>query len=200
MTAVDPKFTNPFHDIGPIAIEPIAGDYNDLAGWTGIATSSPPCQKAGLANPRFPIYLETYNIAAQKKAYDLFSSEANAASPFHNSIFMFEGYSMQGVKAVDFKSSAFAYRGNNVLAAPLVSYAPAGDELDRQAAELGTQLRDILLQGSGRDDLHVYVNYAFGDETPQDWYGSEPWRQERLRSLKKKYDPKGKFSFYAPIP
>lgn len=112
---------------------------------------------------------------------------------------MFEGYSLQGVKAIDSKASAFAFRGDNFLAAPLVSYAPLDDELDEQAAELGTQLREILHQGSGRDELHVYVNYAFGDETPQEWYGSEPWRQERLRSLKKKYDPEGRFSFYAPI-
>lgn len=112
---------------------------------------------------------------------------------------MFEGYSLQGVKAIDDDYSAFPYRGDNFLAAPLISYAPVGDALDQQAAELGSQLRDILHQGSGRNELHAYVNYAFGDETPKDWYGSESWRQERLRSLKNKYDPEGRFSFYAPI-
>lgn len=199
MTSVDPAITKPFHDIGPLSIEPVGGTYHDLAAWTNIANSSPPCQKAGLANPRFPIYLKSYNVGAQKEAYDLFASEANVASPFNNSIFMFEGYSTQGVKAIDSKSSAFAFRSDNFLAAPLISYEPIDEALDEQAADLGTQLREILHDGSGRKDLHAYVNYAFGDEGPEGWYGSETWRQDRLRALKEKYDPEGKFSFYAPI-
>ncbi|KAI1585122.1 hypothetical protein PtrCC142_012205, partial [Pyrenophora tritici-repentis] len=31
------------------------------------------------------------------------------------------------------------------------------------------------------------------------WYGHESWRQKKLQALKQKYDPTGKFSFYAPI-
>jgi FAD/FMN-containing dehydrogenase len=46
---------------------------------------------------------------------------------------------------------------------------------------------------------HSYVNYAHGDEKLESLYGYEPWRLEKLRALKKEYDPKGKFSFYAPI-
>ncbi|KAM5439798.1 hypothetical protein MferCBS31731_004208 [Microsporum ferrugineum] len=197
--AVDPTVTKPFHDIGPLTTEPKAGTYKDLAGWTGIATDSPPCQKVGLSNPRFPIYLEAYNPSAMKQAYDLFAAQANLASPFHNSIFMFEGYSTQGVKAIDPMSSAFAFRGDNCLAAPLISYEPADAALDQKAAALGQQLREILHTGSGRSEVHTYVNYAFGTETTQQWYGSEQWRQDKLRSLKQKYDPNGTFSFYAPI-
>jgi hypothetical protein len=33
----------------------------------------------------------------------------------------------------------------------------------------------------------------------KNWYGSEQWRQVKLRELKDKYDPNRKFSFYAPI-
>ncbi|KAF3492371.1 FAD binding domain-containing protein [Arthroderma uncinatum] len=199
VSAVDPAITKPFHDIGAISIEPSAGTYKDLAGWTGIATDSPPCQKSGLSNPRFPIYLETYNVPAMRQAYDLFAAQANIATDFHNSIFMFEGYSNQGVKAIDPKTTAFAFRGDNYLAAPLISYTPADSALDQKAANLGLQLRNILLQASGRQELHAYVNYAYGAETPQQWYGSEQWRQDKLKALKQKYDPKGMFSFYAPI-
>lgn len=45
-----------------------------------------------------------------------------------------------------------------------------------------------------------YVNYAQGNETLQAMYGHESWRLERLGTLKRKYDPKGQFSFFAPIP
>lgn len=199
VTAVDPATTKPFHDIGPLAIEPIAGTYKDIATWASLAIDSPACQKEGLANTRFPIYLVEYDVAAQKKAYDLFASEANGATPFSNSLFLFEGYSLQGVKAIDSESTAFAYRGDNLLISPVITYSPTDAALDKKAADLGEKLREILREGSNREESHVYVNYAFGNETPKDWYGGEQWRQDRLRMLKKKYDPRNRFGFYAPI-
>ncbi|KAF7550906.1 hypothetical protein G7Z17_g5399 [Cylindrodendrum hubeiense] len=199
VTAVDAAITKPFHDIGPLSIEPVAGDYRDLAGWTGIALDSPPCQKDGLVNPRFPIYLESYNVAAIMEAYDLFSTETNGNSPFNASLFMLEGYSTQGIQAIDANSAAFAFRDQHLLLAPLITYKPAGADLDTKAAALGGKLRTIIHEASGQAEMGVYVNYAFGDEKPKNWYGSAQWRQNRLKALKKKYDPKGKFSFFGPI-
>ena len=199
MDVVDAVYTQPFHDIGPLSETATGGSYIDLATWTGIALDAPPCQKDGLVNPRFPIYLQTYNVPAQKQAYTQFASAVSGTSVFNNSIFMFEGYSMERVHAIAGDSAAFAFRSENLLAAPLITYAPAGLDLDQQAALLGDQLRQVLHDASGRTDLRAYVNYAHGDETPEQWYGSEAWRQSRLRVLKKKYDPKGKFSFFAPI-
>ncbi|KAH8664915.1 hypothetical protein BGZ61DRAFT_522812 [Ilyonectria robusta] len=199
VTAVNSTITKPFHDIGPLVIQPVAGDYRDLANWTGIALASAPCQKNGLVNPRFPIYLESYDVAATKQAYDLFSSETNGDSPFSNSLFMLEGYSTQGVSSINAKSSAFAFRDAHLLLAPLITYSPDGPALDKRAADLGVELRQILHKATGKKEMGSYVNYAFGDETPKAWYGSEQWRQDRLKALKGKYDPKGKFSFFGPI-
>ncbi|KAJ5684724.1 uncharacterized protein N7477_001069 [Penicillium maclennaniae] len=196
--AVDSIYTKPFHDLGPISVSPDSGTYQDLATWTGIANSSPPCQKIGMANPRFPIYLESYNIAAQKKAWDIYAPAVRGSSPFNNSIFMFEGYSAEGVHAVPHDSTAFAFRSENLLAAPLINYFPA-EGLDEKAADLGNKLRNVLFEASGRDEIRAYVNYAHGDETTKQLYGSEKWRQQRLSALKKKYDPQGRFIFYAPI-
>ncbi|KAI1128159.1 putative FAD-dependent oxygenase [Nemania abortiva] len=200
VTVVDSAYTSPFHDIGPISSEPLSGSYLDLAAWTGIDVSSPPCQKAGLANTRFPIYLKKYNATAQKEAYDIFAKHVGGAdSPFNNSIFMFEAYPQQAVRAVDSSSTAFAFREENLLVAPLLTHAPGSQELNDEAALIGSQLRDILHLSSGNKDLHVYVNYAYGNEEPENWYGYEQWRQQRLRDLKQKYDPHGRFSFYGPI-
>lgn len=197
--AVDAKYTKVFHDIGPIAVVPQSGSYQDLAAWTGIALSSPPCQKAGLANPRFPIYLESYNVEAQKKAYQIFADATKGNSAFNGSLFMFEGYATQGVRAVKETSSAFAYRDAHLLAAPLITYKPNGPGLDNKAEALGNQLREVLHKASGISNVRAYVNYAYGNEGPEGWYGSKKWRQNRLAALKKQYDPSGKFSFYAPI-
>ena len=71
--------------------------------------------------------------------------------------------------------------------------------MDEKAVEFGRELRQVLFNASGLDQLHSYVNYAHGDETVQEMYGFESWRQKRLRELKRKYDPQSRFSFYAPI-
>lgn len=60
-------------------------------------------------------------------------------------------------------------------------------------------MRDLMHAGQPGRRLNVYVNYAFGDETQEQVYGYEPWRLQRLRELKKKYDPQGRFNFYEPI-
>ncbi|KAM0273208.1 hypothetical protein ACHAQH_008399 [Verticillium albo-atrum] len=196
---VDSQYTAPFHALEPLQIRPDVGTYHDLAGWVNIALDSFPCQKLGLNNPRFPIYLQEYNPDAQRKAYDLYAEATHANPEFSNSLFLFEGYSLQGVKSIDGDSSAFAFRGDNLLFAPLISYMSTGPELDKKASDLGNELRQIIQDGTGREELHTYVNYAFGNEEPKNWYGPEAWRQERLQALKSKYDPQGKFSFYAPI-
>lgn len=170
-----------------------------MAAWTGINLDGPPCQKNGMANPRFPIYLESYNVPAMREAYDVYAPAVGGSSPFNTSIFMFEGYATQAVKAVDSKSTAFAYRDDNILSAPLISYVPGTTQRDKEAEGLGNRLRGILHKASGRDDLHAYVNYAYGTESSKECYGPEKWRQDKLKELKKKYDPNGRFSFYAPI-
>lgn len=198
--AVDSAYTAPFLSLEPLAVETHNGTYIDVAKWVGTTETDGPCQKNGASNPRFPLYLETYNLTAQKKAFELFAENVGGSSVFNNSLVTFDGYSMPAVKSVDAESTAFAFRDLNILVGPLISYMPDGTaELDAQAAELGNQIRQILHEGTGLDQVAAYVNYAFGNEGPEQWYGSESWRQSRLQSLKSKYDPEGLFSFYGPI-
>ena len=77
-------------------------------------------------------------------------------------------------------------------------YAPDAT-LDPLATKFGKQVRQMLQAGSGSSELHAYVNYAHGDESLEEIYGYEPWRQQKLRDLKKAYDTLGRFNFYAPI-
>ncbi len=63
----------------------------------------------------------------------------------------------------------------------------------------GRQARALLDDGEPQRPLNAYVNYAYGDETLEQMYGYEPWRLQKLRALKKKYDPENRFRFYNPI-
>ena len=86
---------------------------------------------------------------------------------------------------IDFRSLTVAYPD------------PSGDAI---ATTYGRQARALLHGGDfvGRP-LNAYVNYASDNETPKQLYGYEDWRQQRLKVLKRKYDPQNKFGFYNPI-
>ncbi|CAI4218385.1 unnamed protein product [Parascedosporium putredinis] len=60
-------------------------------------------------------------------------------------------------------------------------------------------MKRIIVESSGEGQQNSYVNYAVGDETLAEIYGSAPWRVEKLKRLKSQYDPQGKFNFYLPL-
>lgn len=171
----------------------------EITKWTGMTTSHPACQKSGLSHIRFAVNLHQYNPIAQRAALDYFSSVTHNNPALNRSIFLFEGYSVQGVKSVPSYSSAFPDREANILVASDAIHEPGDPQLEAEAYQFGKTLRDIVFQGIGRQYMYSYVNYAAGDEGPQSWYGYEPWRLQRLQALKAKYDPDHRFRFYAPV-
>jgi Berberine and berberine like len=76
---------------------------------------------------------------------------------------------------------------------------PASAENDALAVKYGHQARELWVQGQTPHRLNAYPNYAYGDETLAQLFGYDTWRLERLKALKKKWDPSGKFNFYNPI-
>lgn len=77
---------------------------------------------------------------------------------------------------------------------------PSIKELDERAMRHGEAIRKILVEGAkNQGGWHTYVNYAHGGETLEEIYGKEPWRIEKLKSLKQEYDPRNLFKYYAPL-
>ncbi|GAD92299.1 FAD binding domain-containing protein [Paecilomyces variotii No. 5] len=197
--AVETQYTKPFTRLGPIATQVGKGTYQDLTKWTGLSNDAPPCQKANLSNIRFPVDIQNYNPAAQRSSIDTFSRVTRENPALNQSFCMFEGYSLKGVQEIPAESTAFPHREANLLIALVVVYEGSGSTRDEEARVFGESLRHIIFEGSDQEKLYAYVNYASGVETPESMYGYEPWRLERLRRLKAKYDPNDRFSFYAPF-
>jgi hypothetical protein len=197
--SVEDALVAPFIALGPVATFNGSGDYPELPGWIGWANSAATCQNSGLANTRFPIELQNYNITAQRNLYNHFSIALNEVPALNKSVVLLEGYSQQGVKAFPSKDSAYPFRGSNLLLSPVIRFVEEGEELAKKAKSLGEALRNILHAGSGQVTKRTYVNYAFGTESVKEIYGDELWRQKKLTALKKKYDPNRMFNFYAPI-
>lgn len=166
----------------------------------GFSASSNACLP-GKTWLRFPASTVEYNIPTMRKAYDIFASFP-AKLAVHSSIIT-EAYSTHGVQAVKAASTAVPDRGNYLLLAAFICYEPeAGKEeqADEQAVRLGKEARRVLAEGAGeKKGLDSYVNYSFGDEGMEAWYGWEEWRLEKLRELKRVWDPKGRFGWYCPI-
>ncbi|GAB1197568.1 hypothetical protein APSETT444_006865 [Aspergillus pseudonomiae] len=187
-------------NFAPVKTVTHSGPYANITKWTEFDMSSRTCEK-GAEGPqivRFPINLKSYNLEALRAAFNAFAEETVANPDFEHSTIMLEGYSNQGVQAIDEASTAYPHRDDTILVSSVIIFENA---TDRPAADaFGDRVRDIFHEGSGEAEKHVYVNYASGDEPLETIYGYEPWRQSKLSALKRKYDPENRFGFYAPIP
>ena len=156
-----------------------------------------PCTK-GNAIYRFPVGAQSFDGAAMRKTYDCFDAGLAKQPAFGYSLVLWEAYSTHAVKAVADDATAVADRADAMLVAAFVICPPGQEEeLGPELEALGLALRKCMLSEGA--EMHAYVNYAHGDESLAEMYGHQAWRLERLRKLKKEYDPQNRFGFYSPI-
>lgn len=153
----------------------------------------------GFTNHRQPVGLKSYNIAALRRVYDDIDDTIRRVPELAGSFVLLEGYSTQAVQAVDERSTAFPHRGDKILVMPFVQYRP-NPAIDEVAQAFCSRMREHMLQGSDDPEhLRAYVNYAHGSERLEEVYGWDEWRLEKLKSLKKKWDPENRMRYYVPI-
>ncbi|KAH7245213.1 hypothetical protein BKA59DRAFT_475500 [Fusarium tricinctum] len=192
------EYAKPLHDIGPLNVNAGAAPMPDLASIAIMGQDTPACAK-GLTGLRYPIGLKTYNAPAVRKVFNSIAEITRRVPELTGSFFLLEGYPTHGVKAIDAKNSAFPHRDDEILITSYLSYKPNAT-LDGLAQEHGENLRRHLLEASDDPEhLRAYVNYAHGVESLESIYGHESWRIEKLKALKKKWDPENRMRFYAPI-
>ncbi|OBT61715.1 hypothetical protein VE03_09187 [Pseudogymnoascus sp. 23342-1-I1] len=182
--------------LGPANSTVLETEYTAISTLTGNGNEGIACAHGAYYALRFPTGFETYNITTNRRLFDRFAEITSAQPGFNNSFFLFEDYSTRAVEAVDAASTAFPDRYNHHLVSPVIIYFDPA--LSGEAVAAGRELRGIAGEGRGEAGV-AYVNYAFGDEGVGGWYGREGWRGERLRGLKRRYDPEGRMGFYAPI-
>jgi len=194
-SSIPAKYSQPMRNLNPIFSQSDVTTVQGIAKVAGIDMHGPFCQ-TGVSVQRHPVSLFTYPIEGMREGYNLIASLPPPLNEL--SIIITEAYSLHGVQAVDPDSTAYPDRDGNLLISDMIIYPPSGLELDELAHEQGLKIQSLLTNASGRA-LNAYVNYASGWESLEAIYGRENWRLEKLRMLKREYDPKGKLSFYAPI-
>ncbi|KAH7629341.1 hypothetical protein B0T09DRAFT_265578 [Sordaria sp. MPI-SDFR-AT-0083] len=188
----------PFAALNPLDTTPVqTTDYPGLAAAAQFRVTDWACQPKTGATV-YGMDVDTYDLPALRQSYNFLSQMIRTEPALSASMAYLEGYSLQAVQAVPYESTAFALRDRKLLYGFLVTYEGATNKtLDAQAQKWGEKIRNAAYGGVSRK--YAYVNYAKGSETMQQMYGYEGWRQERLKQLKRKYDPRGRFSFYAGI-
>lgn len=188
----------PFRTLGPVHTEKGEDVLTDLATRTYQGVHGPGCAR-GFTDLRFPTVLRDYNVTAIRKAYDDFDEMMQTWPQLNGSVYLLERYSTDAVKAVPDESTAFPHRDYDLLFCSFLIYKP-NETIDQVAADYGKRMRQHIVDGSDEPTrLNVYVNYAHGDEQLLSMYGWEDWRLEKLRMLKRKYDPQNVLRWYAPI-
>ncbi|KAK8057135.1 FAD-binding domain-containing protein [Apiospora saccharicola] len=194
---VPSKYTAPLRTLGPLSTKRGVVDITQLNGIAGANLSSPFCAY-GAEVVLSPTGLRKYNRTALRRALDIFAS-----FPPHlqRSAVLLEGYAVEAMQRVPEAATAYPERFNNLLVSPVMIATGPDDGTGVLRAEMkgyADRFRAAMVEGS-RDRLYAYVNYASGDEGLEAVYGYDQWRLEKLRRLKKAWDPKGRMDFYNPI-
>lgn len=208
-------YLKPFEDLGPINSVAQMLTYPEVPVAEGTHAEGPLCEK-GDQRMQMNAGLKLYNVTAQRQVFELFKKNIFYDPAILGSVIVMEGYSLQGVVAVDPASTAYALRDDDLLvyvqpspcysriklihaySAAIIRYHP-DSKFDDFAIKWASQTRDIWNKGQPTRKLTTYTNYGFGDESLESQYGYEPWRLAKLRTLKKKFDPSNKFGYYNGI-
>jgi hypothetical protein len=190
---IPPQYTDPLYALSPVSVEQNVEKVVDINRFLPANREGAACAK-GFSRALLPVSADTYSLPALRKVMDILTA---MLLDFRNSVVLFEAYATNRVGDIPSNSTAFQDRDEQLLLAPLLNYEKNAS-LGAAAWEISSKIGDALLEGTGKK-LEAYVNYARGDESVAEVYGYEPWRLEKLRRLKREYDPYGRFNFFAPI-
>ncbi|PVH97527.1 FAD-binding domain-containing protein [Periconia macrospinosa] len=194
-SSIPSQYTDPLNALGPINVNRIFVDLPGASVLTGADINGQACMK-GAGHFQAPVDLLKWDTQNLRTVLGIYAELPSAG--LGDSIMMLEGFAVNRVHAISEDSTAFPSREYNILASPLLTFAPHNELLENRAQAYGKRIRAAMLNNT-EGPLSAYVNYANGEETQEEVYGSESWRVQRLRDLKKKYDAEGKFSYYQPI-
>jgi len=172
-------------------------DLNNVAAGGAITAAC----ATGLRQNTYTVNLKTFDVAIIRNLYNSYGAFVKANPLAAGSLILFEVFSQQGITARPDNFSAYPNRGSaNVLGLLEMTYTD--DNVAKAADAWAHQWRDTLAAPriSGYSKLHVYENYAHGDEPLGAIYGYDEWRRQRLTAAKKKYDPRDSFNGYHNIP
>ena len=136
------------------------------------------------------------SVSTLSNAYTKFINFILANPEFDNSAtWLLEKFGLGVTATIPEDSTAYAWR--QTVAYGFIEYnlpENVTEEMTTMVDTFAEKHHADLVSGCGNPEGNVFPNYARGFEKPEQIYGNT--KLPKLRSLKKKYDPKGLFNFY----
>ncbi|KAL9017077.1 MAG: hypothetical protein Q9185_005588 [Variospora sp. 1 TL-2023] len=177
-----------------------------MTSWTNLATVALPSVviggcPTGNKHNQYSIMTKTLSTPDFREAVDSYAAFVQEHPTANNSVIFVETFGQAGIIAYPDDFSAFPHR-SQFDNAVVFSMTYPDDSIAEEVDAWALRWRDHFAQPhvSGYDRMVIYQNYAHDDEPPSALYGYDEWRQERLSTLKRKYDPNGLFNAYHAVP
>lgn len=162
----------------------------------GLGLDSPVCRKDAniLGSPNS---FTKWDPQALRAGYEIFAA-FTAEDVFATSGWLLESYGRKGPKDVPVDSTAVPAeeRERHLLTSPMFWWDGNDGQNEQKALKAAREFQQAI---RNEEEPHSYVNYAIGGEPMEEVYGRDAERIQKLRTLKRKWDPSNKFGFYAPI-
>lgn len=184
----------PFNQIGSLHEDTGDVPYPEIPGIQGTSYASGGCNPANRAFSH--ALLKNYTVSAQREIYEQYVANiAKYPSLASTAVVYHEGYATKAAAEVEASLTAYPHRDELHIVYFMVS-VPDTPGLFAQAQQWADDVQTIW--NRGREPAY-YVNYDTGVESLEATYGYEPWRLQKLRGLKAKYDPNNRFRYFMPI-
>ncbi|KAI9674806.1 MAG: hypothetical protein M1817_001710 [Caeruleum heppii] len=187
----------PWRDLEPVVLTEANFTWAELPYRTGNGLIAAWCEKGGFKHT-YSNNIRVFNTQTMRNVYTSWGNFLEANPNMNRTVFLFEVYGQQAVRAVTERSTAYPHR-RVANALSLIATWYTDPALDTAVSDWARGLRNDLAATSGYPRLYVYQNYAEGDEPLEAVYGYDNWRMERLRNLKRTYDPRNVFNGYHAI-
>ncbi|KAJ4214292.1 hypothetical protein NW759_010310 [Fusarium solani] len=105
----------PYLDLKPVFNSTQEISYGEISAVFAFDDNSVACQK-GIRTQGYSLNLQKYHVPTQRAVYDEFSKFITKNPDFKRSYVIFEGYPLQGVRAIDASTTAVADRESNIIA------------------------------------------------------------------------------------
>ncbi|GAP88221.1 putative FAD binding domain-containing protein [Rosellinia necatrix] len=181
------------------AIEALSSEQGDAPYPVVAGTTESDCVGGDIVTST--VMTQSYNITTERALYEQFNAKiAQYPELAPSALLWHEGYSTAAVQAIPSDSDAYPHREETHLML-FTTTIPEGSDLVDAAEAWAKEVWDMWNAGQPGRKPKTYVNYSLTHpyETLEATYGYEPWRLERLRALKAKYDRHNKFRYYVPI-
>jgi UDP-N-acetylenolpyruvoylglucosamine reductase len=182
------KYVQPLLDLGAMVQNVYTVPWNEVHFKWGMGVDAALGIYGGLKN-LYSAHLKQFDLATFEWYFGALNKLWNEYPACRGTLMFIEDWPTKRMAEIPDDDTAFPHR--DVLCQMIILCATEDPSLGDMLDKWGEEVRDRFQATNGFDTAKVYVSYAQGDESQEAMYGER--KLERLRALKRKWDPEQVF-------